>query len=314
MVDASSCSNHSADNDGSAVTASEAPGRPSRVPCRLPHRSSVLVLEPHSYPGEGHNRYKLPPPANRLGTTSLPIPWVIFQWPGRRRAPSMRRCSVSAAAVRSATMAVVLAMMLRPTSCRVVQHQLPRRRHHHHHHDAAAAAIILRRAASFSGRKAGEGRTSGGRCRRRSAPPQEQERSVVAWSARCGFSTPSGPRPVRAAGRPRRPAARTTAVRCRASRAEVGAIAGAGLSADRPRGTLGDREERRLRLERDLQEVAGVAGSAAVVVDPTKTKLGGGRGELEVCRVINGLCQVRKRDRTRPGGEAGPDTWLRIGC
>lgn len=70
------------------------------------------------------------------------------------------------------------------------------------------------------------------------------------------------------------------------------------MNADRrPRGTLGDREERRLLLKQQerglLQEGVG-AGSA--VVDPMKTKLG--RSDLEVCRVINGLCQVREKLHT----------------
>lgn len=68
---------------------------------------------------------------------------------------------------------------------------------------------------------------------------------------------------------------------------EVGAVAGADLDAQQPRGTLGDREERRLQQEREFSE----ANAGPVVVDPMKTMLGG--SGLEVCRVINGLCQAR---------------------
>ncbi|CAM9263932.1 unnamed protein product, partial [Hapterophycus canaliculatus] len=67
---------------------------------------------------------------------------------------------------------------------------------------------------------------------------------------------------------------------------------GEGLSAEpRPRGTRGDRE-RRMRVEerdREAREHAHVRGTGAgACADPMKTRLG---RELEVCRVINGLCQ-----------------------
>lgn len=77
----------------------------------------------------------------------------------------------------------------------------------------------------------------------------------------------------------------------------VVAVAGEDLFADpRPRGTRGDRERRIREEERDReaqQQPPHVQDSGACK-DPMKTRLG---RELEVCRVINGLCQVRTADR-----------------
>lgn len=203
--------------------------------------------------------------------------------------PSMRRHRVFPAAVRSATVALVLvAMLFRTTSCGGrVEHQLG-----NHDHPAL-----------FFARKAGvgEGCTSTSRRRRRTIS-QGQARAVTRSPSACGFLTPSRPFPAIGTATVTRRVSRPapTAVQRKASRAdvEVGAITGADVDAEHSRGTLGDREERRLFLphhqERDLREVvgAGSATAAAVVVDPMKTKLG--KSELEVCRVINGLCQVRR--------------------
>lgn len=90
----------------------------------------------------------------------------------------------------------------------------------------------------------------------------------------------------------------------------VGAVAESDLYAEpRPRGTTGDRERRR-REEEEREERAGAdyhqevvdgqagAGARVTVEDPTKVIIGKGKGDrrLEVCRVMNGLCQVRDRD------------------
>lgn len=179
--------------------------------------------------------------------------------------PTMRRRSASAVA--TAAIALVFVVMFRSTKCGV-QHQRLRR-----HHDSAAVI-----GASFFGRKAVEGCTS----RRRNRSTSQGQALAITLSACCGFATPlsffrSAPTNCAAAGHQRKALADGSA---------VGALAGADLNTERPRGTLGDREKRRLHQERGVQGVDAGLG----VVDPMKTRLG--KSELEVCRVINGLCQV----------------------
>lgn len=195
--------------------------------------------------------------------------------------PKMRRCSVSAAAAKSSVVVLVFVVMFWSTNSRV-QHQLLRRHHH------AATAII---GASFFGREAGGGCAS----RRRKRDTPHNKARALTWTACCSFASapsmlfPTTGRSRSASSRANSAAHGKTSSSADGNWGHVRAIAEADLNAQRrrPRGTIGDRGKLRLYQDGDSQEV----NPGVRVMDPMKTKLG--RSELEVCRVINGLCQVR---------------------
>ena len=131
-------------------------------------------------------------------------------------------------------------------------------------------------------------------------------RTPVAPAARAAAAAAAA---AGAAGAGATPPLHRRAVRRGRARGRGGAVAlgAAGRVADsraeRERGTIGDRERRRRggRGGEEDREGRWDAG-ARLSADPTKTRLG--KSGLEVCRVINGLCQVRAGE-ARGGGEVG---------
>lgn len=165
----------------------------------------------------------------------------------------------------------------------VMQHQLRPARHRHHRHDRAEAA-----AANLGG-----------------SPTQLA--CAGGWIPRCcGFAPP---RPILPAAEALRAAAaplRSTRRRRRCCThtgcaVALDALAGraAGLHAEgRAQGTIGDRDADKKRGDNEERKEREGFDSAGLAADPTKTRLGG-KSDLEVCRVINGLCQVRKMGAQR---------------